>query len=103
MRAELETFLESVKHFMATAADLLMLNLLMLLCCVPVITAGAAWTAGYAGIMRILRGTESGFPIKPFFHDFLRNFKQATLAWLVADPQALQAMLANLRPARPVE
>lgn len=83
MRTELETFLESVKRFMTSAADLLILNLLMLLCCVPVITAGAAWTAGYTGIMRILRGTETEFPIKPFFRDFLRNFKQATLAWLV--------------------
>ena len=83
MRAELEAFLESVKRFMASAADLLMLNLMMLLCCVPVITAGAAWTAGYAGIMRILRGTETSFPIKPFFRDFSQNFKKATLAWLV--------------------
>ena len=79
----LETFKVGLQRTLNTAADLILLNLLLILCCLPVVTAGAAWVAGYATVLRILRGEEQSFPFKPFLYDFKKSFKQATLSWLL--------------------
>ena len=73
----------SLKRGMNAAADLIILNLLMLLCCLPVFTAGAAAVASYTCIMRLLRGGEPSFPVKAFFAEFRKAFVKATLAWLL--------------------
>ena len=83
MRDELAAFKESLLRFLSAAGDLIVLNLLIILCCLPVVTAGAALTAGYATLLRILRGAEQGFPFRPFFADFRKSFRKATLAWLL--------------------
>ncbi len=62
------------------AADLLFLNILLLLCCLPVITAGAALTAGHFVALRIKRDEAKVF--SDFFRSFRENFGQATLLWL---------------------
>ncbi|MBO5474447.1 MAG: DUF624 domain-containing protein [Lachnospiraceae bacterium] len=62
--------------------DMLILNMLMLLCCLPVITIGAAYTAMHYVILKMVRG-EEGYLIKGFFKSFVRNFKQATILWLI--------------------
>lgn len=60
----------------------LLINGLWLLCCLPVVTAGAA-TAGmcYAVEKYVLR--EESYPIAAFFKAFRRDFGQATLCWLL--------------------
>lgn len=68
---------------MNTAADLILLNFLVILCCLPVVTAGAALTAGYTYILRIIRGVEQNFPFKPFFSEFKKSFRSATISWLL--------------------
>lgn len=63
-------------------ADLMILNLLMIICCIPVITIGAAFTAMHYVILKMVRD-EEGYLIKGFFKSFVANFKQATLIWLL--------------------
>lgn len=63
-------------------ADLMILNLLMIVCCIPVITIGAAVTAMHYVILKMVRG-EEGYLVKGFFKSFRENFKQATLIWLM--------------------
>lgn len=63
-------------------ADLMILNLLMIVCCIPVITVGACFTAMHYVILKMVRG-EEGYLVKGFFKSFVENFKQATLIWLL--------------------
>jgi len=64
-------------------ANTMLLNMLFLLCCVPVITIGAAFTALFGGC-RALMDDEACF--KAFFRSFRSGFKRATLAWLILLP-----------------
>lgn len=69
-------------RFLNRVADLMIMNFLMMLCCIPVITAGAAFTAMHYVLLKIVRG-EEGYLIKGFFKSFKENFKQATIIWLL--------------------
>lgn len=72
-----------VWNFMSKVADLVILNVLVILCSLPVVTAGAAWTALYFVTIRMVRKEES-YVIKDFVRSFKENFKQATIIWLIA-------------------
>ena len=63
-------------------ANLLWLNLLTLLCCVPIITAGAAFTALDSMCLKLVRN-EEGYIVKGYFKAFKENFKQSTILWLL--------------------
>lgn len=69
-------------RIMAVVFDLIELNLLTLLCCLPVFTAGASFTAMHNTLWHMVRH-EEGYVHTHFFNAFKRNFKQATLVWLV--------------------
>ncbi len=60
---------------------LFILNVLTVLCCIPVITTGAALTALHDGLIRIIR-KEDGYIAKRFFAVFKDNLKSGTLLWL---------------------
>ncbi len=62
--------------------DLMIMNFLMILCCIPVITVGAAYTAMHYVLLKIVRG-EEGYLIKGFFKSFKENFRQATIIWVL--------------------
>lgn len=62
--------------------DLLILNLLMIVCCLPVITVGASFTAMHYVLLKMVRG-EEGYLVRGFFKSFKRNFRQATIIWLI--------------------
>ena len=62
--------------------DLLILNFLVLICCIPIITIGASYTGMYYVLLKIVRG-EEGYLVKGFFKSFKQNFKQATILWLI--------------------
>lgn len=74
-------------------ADVLVLSLLWTVCSVPVITVGAASTALYDAAFHSLRGGERA-PYSRFFRTLCREFKTATLSWLVWGG-ALAALLAG--------
>lgn len=71
-----------VMRFLSRMADLMILNLLMTVCCLPVITIGAASTAMHYVMLKMVRG-EEGYIVKDFFKSFKMNFKQATVIWLI--------------------
>ena len=58
--------------------DYMLLNLLTLVCCLPIFTIGAAMTARTYTAMKMLRGQSEGIK-KPFFRSFKQNFVQATI------------------------
>ena len=68
--------------FLNKMTDLLILNLITLLLCLPVITAGAALTAMHYVLLKMVRG-EEGYIVKSFFRAFKREFRQATVMWIV--------------------
>ena len=62
--------------------DLILLNILYLLTCLPVFTIGAATSAMYTLCFRMMREEGSGV-IRPYFRAFRENFRQGTLLWLI--------------------
>lgn len=62
--------------------DIFILSLLWFICCIPIITIGAATTALYYSSVKAIKKNK-GYVIKSFFHSFRMNFIPATLLWLV--------------------
>lgn len=62
--------------------DLILLNVLWVVCSLPVVTIGASTTALYAVMLKIVVN-EEGYIMKDFFRAFQRNFKQSTVIWLI--------------------
>ena len=73
-------------------ADLLILNIITLLMCLPIITAGAALTAMHYVLLKMVRG-EEGYILRSFFRSFKREFRQATVLWILY--VALAALMAS--------
>lgn len=67
---------------MSKMADLMILNLLTLVCCLPIITIGASLTAMHYMTLKIVRNEEC-YIARGFFKSFKENFKQGTLIWLI--------------------
>lgn len=63
-------------------ADLICLNIIALICCIPIFTIGASLTALNYVVLKIVRD-EEGYIIKSFFKSFKQNFRQATIIWLL--------------------
>lgn len=63
--------------FMGRIADICILNIICLICCIPIVTAGASITAMYYVTLKMVRNEES-YIIRSFFKSFKENFKQAT-------------------------
>ncbi len=69
-------------RFLVRVGELVILNFLFLLCCIPVVTAGAAAAALQKSVQTILYDEDE--PVtRVYFRAFRGNFKQATLCWLV--------------------
>lgn len=69
-----------IMQILGRITDLIVLNLLFLLTCLPVFTVGAATTALYTMCFRLMREEYSGMT-KSYFRAFHANFKTATAAW----------------------
>lgn len=67
---------------MGRVADLIILNLLCIICSLPIITAGASITAMFYVTLKMARNEES-YIVKGFFKSFKENFKQATIIHLI--------------------
>lgn len=65
-------------RFMGKLADLCILNILCVICCIPVITAGASITAMFYVTLKMAKNEES-YIVRGFFKSFKENFKQATV------------------------
>lgn len=62
--------------------DLILLNILWLICCLPVVTIGASTTALYFETMKLAENND-GYVAKNFFRSFKENFLQSTIMWIV--------------------
>lgn len=72
----------AVVGFLNKMTDLIVLNIIWILCCLPILTIGAATTAMYyVNITSIRQG--DGYVVRRFLKSFRQNFKQATLLWLL--------------------
>lgn len=71
-----------VMRFLSRMADLMILNVIMTICCLPIITIGASVTAMHYVMLKMVRN-EEGYIVKDFFKSFKMNFKQATIIWLI--------------------
>ena len=67
---------------MSKVADLCILNIICVICCIPVITAGASITAMYYVTLKMVRN-EDAYIVRSFFKSFKQNFKQATIINLI--------------------
>lgn len=71
-----------VMRYVIKIFDCMCLSILWLVCCLPILTAGAATTALYATVYRYLRKDE-GHLLRTFLDAFRENWKRSTLVWLV--------------------
>ncbi|MFR7377912.1 MAG: YesL family protein [Oliverpabstia sp.] len=67
---------------MGRVADLMMLNIVFIICCLPIVTIGASLTALHYVTLKMARNEES-YIIRSFFKSFKQNFKQATVINLI--------------------
>ncbi len=63
-------------------ANLMILNFLTILCCLPIFTVGAALTALHYMCLKIIRN-EDTYICKGYFKAFKEAFKPATKVWLI--------------------
>ena len=71
-----------IMRVLSKISDLLILNIITIICCIPIITAGAAFTAMHYCCLKLVRGKETSMT-QDFFHSFKDNFKQSTIIWLI--------------------
>lgn len=69
-------------QFLSRVCDLILLNVLFLVCCLPVVTIGASYAAMHKVTQDYILENDAGV-WTPFFRAFGANFKQATAVWLV--------------------
>lgn len=72
-----------VWRFMGKFFDVMILNILWIICSIPIVTMGASTTAVYYVTLRLVRDEEGTSIIKDYFHSFKQNFKQSTIIWLI--------------------
>ena len=71
-----------VTRFLGKVADFMFLNLLWIVCSIPIITIGASTTAMYSVMLKLVKN-EEGYIVKGFLKAFKENFRQRTLMWLL--------------------
>lgn len=71
-----------VMRALGKIGDMICLNVMWLICCIPIITIGASTTALYTVMLRMVKN-EEGYIFRGFLKAFKSNFKQSTLIWLI--------------------
>lgn len=66
-----------------TIGDIIVVNILFIICSIPIFTMGASMSAMYYTLLKKQRTGETGGIIKLFFRGFKDNFKKSTIAWLL--------------------
>lgn len=79
---ELRSFFLFFSRFGRKAWQIMKLNILYILCCLPIITIGAA-TAGFTYVLKCYINDEQAFLLHDFFHAFKENFFKATGMFII--------------------
>lgn len=61
--------------------DIILANLLFILCSIPLVTIGPSLTALYHCMLRTVKGNNNG-TVKTFFRAFRQSFRQSLIVWL---------------------
>lgn len=61
--------------------DIVLANLLFILCSIPLVTIGPSLTALYHCMLRTVKGNNNG-TVKTFFLAFCQSFRQSLIVWL---------------------
>ena len=72
----------AVMQLITRIVNTVWLNILWLICCIPVVTAGASTTALFYVTLKMVRN-EEGNLTEQFFRAFRENFAFATKVWLI--------------------
>ena len=75
-------------------ADLMLLNILAVICSIPIVTIGASASALYYAVGHLQE--DEGTPMRDFFRAFRQNFAQATVIWLILLACGAALLLATL-------
>ena len=62
-------------------ADMIIMNLLFILCCIPIVTIGAAQAGLYSGIRQMMNKEDDNSCIKAFFKGFASGFLKINLVY----------------------
>lgn len=62
--------------------DLMMLSLVWVLCCIPVVTAGASSAALYHAVVKSVR-RQRGYPVREFWKSFRANLRKGILIQVI--------------------
>lgn len=68
-------------QLMLLVADYMILNLVYIICCLPVFTIGAAQAGLYAGIRQLLNKDDDTPALRCFFKGFASGFGNITIVW----------------------
>lgn len=71
-----------VMRALGKIGDMICLNVMWLICCIPIITIGASTTALYTVMLRMVKN-EEGYIFRGFLKAFKTNFKQSTIIWII--------------------
>ena len=71
-----------VVRALSKLGDMICLNVMWLVCCIPVVTIGASTTALYTVMLKLVKN-EEGYVFRGFLKAFKTNFKQSTIIWLI--------------------
>ncbi len=71
-----------VMRFLSKLCDLIFLNVMFFISCLPIFTIGAALSALYRITLKLVDGDEP-YIVKGYWKAFRENFKQATPLWLI--------------------
>lgn len=62
--------------------DLMLLNIMWVICSIPIFTIGASSTAMYTVMLKVIKN-EEGYIRKDFLKAFRENFRKSTILWMI--------------------
>ena len=83
---------------MSKIADLLILNLLVILTCIPIITVGVSMSAMHYVLIKLSRN-EGTSVVQMYFKSFKENFGQGTVLWLGVIVDLLRILFGGFKDA----
>ena len=70
-------------HYLGLFADMIIVNILFLICCIPIITIGPALSGLYASMRQLANKEDDNSNVKAFFKGFVNGFSQICVANLI--------------------
>ena len=72
-----------IMSFFSRILDVIVLNFLFIICCIPILTIGSSLAAMYSLTLKMVKNEETHI-IRGFFKAFKENFRQGTIVGIIA-------------------